>query len=216
MDEQQYSTWMDALAAVPDPRKARGQRFSWHLLLALICSALASGQQSGHGIANWVEQHAVALLKRLKPDRGKLPSESTLRRALRRLDVAALEQQIAQYIEQLRRDAPYEGCVISPQGEVLQGQAVDGKAVRGASPTWPSDSSGQPGPARQWRDTRPDGGRERKAMKLLPCPPCCKGRSYGGQSPRWMPSFPSATWRSRLMRMVATSEDRQTQSAPPI
>src|SRR5688572_16203687 len=97
MDEPQYSTLMEALADVPDPRKARGKQYPWTLLLTLVCSALASGERSGHGIATWVAEHATALLLWLRPERGCLPSESTLRRALRRVDVAALEQQLAHY-----------------------------------------------------------------------------------------------------------------------
>ena len=81
MDEPQYSTLMDALSGVPDPRKARGKQFSWILLLTLVSSALASGERSGHGIASWVAEHAAALLVWLRPERERLPSESTLRRA---------------------------------------------------------------------------------------------------------------------------------------
>ena len=75
MDEPQYSTLMDALSAVPDPRKARGKQYSWSLLLTLVSSALASGERSGHGIASWVAEHAAALLVWLHPERGRLPSD---------------------------------------------------------------------------------------------------------------------------------------------
>lgn len=132
MDEPQYSTLIDALADVPDPRKARGKQYSWTLLLTLICSALASGERGGHGIAIWVAEHATILLMRLHPERGHLPSESTLRRALRRVDVAALEQRLSQFAGAIASAAEPSVAVISAQGEILQGQALDGKAVRGA------------------------------------------------------------------------------------
>ena len=132
MDEPHSSTLMDALSAVPDPRKARGKQFSWILLLTLVSSALASGERSGHGIACWVAEHASALLAWLHPERGRLPSESTLRRALRRVDVVALEQRLAQYTCPIAVAAEPQVAVISSQGEILQGQALDGKAVRGA------------------------------------------------------------------------------------
>lgn len=51
MDKPQYSTLLEALSAVPDPRKARGKQYSWVLLLTLVSSALGSGEHSGHGIA---------------------------------------------------------------------------------------------------------------------------------------------------------------------
>jgi len=132
MDEPQYSTLLEALSAVPDPRKARGKQYSWVLLLTLVSSALGSGERSGHGIASWVAEHASALLVWLHPERGRLPSESTLRRALRQVDVAALEQRVAQYTCPIAVASEPHSAVISPAGEILQGQALDGKAVRGA------------------------------------------------------------------------------------
>jgi predicted transposase YbfD/YdcC len=132
MDEPQYSTLLEALSAVPDPRKARGKQYSWVLLLTLVSSALGSGERSGHGIATWVAEHTSALLVWLRPERDRLPSESTLRRALRQVDVAALEQRMAQYTCSIAVVAEPHSAVISSQGEILHGQALDGKAVRGA------------------------------------------------------------------------------------
>ena len=56
----------------------------------------------------------------------------TLRRALRRVDVVALEQRIAQYTNLMASAAEPQITIISAQGEILHGQALDGKAVRGA------------------------------------------------------------------------------------
>jgi hypothetical protein len=119
MDQSQYSTLNDALSAVPDPRKARGKQYSWLLLLTLICSALGSGERSAHGIACWVVEHATSLLLHLRPARGRLPSESTLRRALRYVDIDALEQCLARYTQPLAFAAVSHAAVISEQGEIL-------------------------------------------------------------------------------------------------
>ncbi|HEU5103688.1 MAG TPA: hypothetical protein VFU22_31950 [Roseiflexaceae bacterium] len=40
MDQSQYTTLMEVLAAIPDPRKARGKRYSWTLLLTLLAAGL--------------------------------------------------------------------------------------------------------------------------------------------------------------------------------
>lgn len=132
MDEPQYSTLLEALSAVPDPRKARGKQYSWVLLLTLVSSALGSGERSGHAIASWVAEHTETLLLWLRPERGRLPSESTIRRALRQVDVVALEQRVAQYTGSIATAALPHSALITPHGELLQGQALDGKAVRGA------------------------------------------------------------------------------------
>jgi predicted transposase YbfD/YdcC len=131
MDQQQYSTLLAAVAEVPDPRAARGKQHSWTLIVTIICAALASGQQSGRAIGQWAREHALELLSALQPVRGRLPSEATLRRALRQLDVTALEARIVAFGAQAT--SPHAGCILSPQGEVLQAQAIDGKTVCGAS-----------------------------------------------------------------------------------
>jgi predicted transposase YbfD/YdcC len=126
MDDRKYSTLMDAVADVPDPRKRRGQRHPWALILTLISAALLCGQHSGRAIGQWVEEHSVELLTQLPIPQRPLPSTSTLRRALRALDVRALEDRLAQFAHAL--DAATPPSAAAP----WQGQAVDGKAVRGA------------------------------------------------------------------------------------
>ena len=126
MDTPKYSTLMDAVVDIPDPRKARGKRHPWPVLLTLISAALLSGQRSGRAIGQWVDEHTVDLLTLLPLPQKPLPSTSTLRRALRAIDVTALEARLAQFAQEL--DAPPPPAETAP----WQGQAVDGKAVRGA------------------------------------------------------------------------------------
>jgi len=131
MDTPKYTTLLDALMGVPDPRKARGKQYPWRLLLTVICGALASGERSGHGIARWVTDHATTLLTQLRPARDRLPSESTVRRALRCVDVLALEHQLTAHTQTLRAGTSHPS-VVGVDGTPLHGQALDGKAVRGA------------------------------------------------------------------------------------
>ena len=123
MDEMEYRTLVEALAAVPDPRKARGRRYPWTLLLTLVSAALTSGQRSGRGIGQWVREQTDNLAALLGRPGRPLPSEATLRRAIRSVDLAALEEQLGAFGAQQRvgdRD---------PAG--LRGLAMDGKEVRG-------------------------------------------------------------------------------------
>jgi len=131
MDERQYSTLMDVFQGMLDPRKHRGRRYSWLFLLTLIASAVVSGQQTAHGIAHWVALHADELRERLQPPRSSVPSESTLRRVLRKVDATTFEQRLACHAEALAAMAPPAGTITTSTGEVLQGQAIDGKEVRG-------------------------------------------------------------------------------------
>src|SRR5262245_28728860 len=132
MTPDQYSTLLDALKMVPDPRKARGKHYPWTLLLTLIVAGLASNYQTAHAIAQWARLH-LAELRTALPALTRLPSESTLLRTLRQIDAGSLEQHLAQFVATLPTATPYAGCIISEQGEVLQGQAIDGKSVRTAT-----------------------------------------------------------------------------------
>jgi hypothetical protein len=85
--------------------------------------ALASGQQGVQAISWWVAEHAEELCALLRPPRRRLPSDLTLRRALRALDLAALERRVGRFVAG-RAAPPHAGAV---------GMTVDGKAVRGSS-----------------------------------------------------------------------------------
>ena len=128
MDHPYYSTLMDAVVDVPDPRNARGKRHPWPLLLTLISAALVGGHRSGRAIGQWVTEHGHELLTHLPIPQRPLPSTSTLRRALQAIDVEALEARIAQFVHGLDQTSPP-----TPTAGPWHGQVVDGKAVRGAN-----------------------------------------------------------------------------------
>ncbi|MEJ7653062.1 MAG: ISAs1 family transposase [Chloroflexia bacterium] len=125
MDKRHYKTMMEALADMPDPRRKRGVRHNWRLLLMLVGAAKVSGQQHGRAIAQWVGEHTESLTQMLELPPGGLPSESTLRRALRDLDVEELEQRVAQLTQGMGGEA-------TEPSESLVGWSMDGKQVCGA------------------------------------------------------------------------------------
>ena len=137
MDAPQYTDLRAALAAVPDPRRRRGRRYAWPVLLTLIAAALVSGQQRLRAIGQWVAEHAedVGPLLGLPPER--VPSAATLRRAVRAVDLSALEAQIADFVAGLPTPPPPRlgptGATPPPVAPGGVGQAIDGKAVRGAN-----------------------------------------------------------------------------------
>lgn len=132
MDTTQDSTFVDYLADLPDPRKRRGTRHAWRVVLTVISAALAAGCRSPHAIAQWVHLHAAVLHATLCPTAKRVPSESTVVRALRHMNVAALEERIAQFGQHVETSAS-EGTLCCPNGERLDALSIDGKALRGAS-----------------------------------------------------------------------------------
>ncbi len=130
MGQPKYTSLMDAIKDVPDPRKARGKRYPWLFLLELICAALASAQQTPHAIAHWITLHAAEIQENLRPTRGSMPSEATIRRLLRLIDVQVLEKQVAAHNQQVAAETK-SGEITTATGDSLQGQSVDGKELRG-------------------------------------------------------------------------------------
>ena len=94
MDHDQYSSVMAAVAGMPDPRHARGKRLEWPFIWGVIVSGLLSQHRTPAAIAQWAQRQATALVAAFRPAHGRVPSESTLRRALQRVDVVALERQV--------------------------------------------------------------------------------------------------------------------------
>lgn len=127
MDAPQCSHLCAASTDVPDPRKRRGRRYPWPVLLTPIAAALVSGQQGVRGVGRWADEHAEEFIRQLAlPER--MPSTATLRRALRAVDVTALEDRLARFAADLPTPA------VSPAAPpAWDGLAVDGKAVRGAN-----------------------------------------------------------------------------------
>lgn len=134
MDAPQYTDLRAALSAVPDPRHRRGRRYSWPVLLTLIAAALVSGQQGMRGIGQWVTEHAEDLAPPLGLAPGRVPSAATLRRAVRAVDLEALERHLSAFVAALPvpPTAPRPVAAACPSLP-WTGLALDGKAVRGAN-----------------------------------------------------------------------------------
>ena len=84
------------LASVPDPRAARGRRHPLVAILAMAAAAVLAGARSMTAIAEWAADtpqsvRAALGARRESPDHYSVPAETTIRRALGRLDPRAPE-----------------------------------------------------------------------------------------------------------------------------
>jgi predicted transposase YbfD/YdcC len=112
------------LLEIRDPRKRRGCRYEWALILLLIVLAKLAGEDKPRGIAQWVRARAAWLVKTFGLARPDLPCANTYRRTLSRPDTAeALQAHVESYLAQLPASA--SGTHI----------ALDGKTVRGTIPS---------------------------------------------------------------------------------
>lgn len=124
MDESHSKTMLEAFEEVADPRKRRGIRYPWRLLLGLIVAAMVSGNGHGRAIAQWVRELADKLKEVLELEGGRLPTESTLRRALSRMNQAhAKVARMAMHLATLPLPKPVRVATLCP------GANSDGGAV---------------------------------------------------------------------------------------
>jgi predicted transposase YbfD/YdcC len=127
--EQVALSLVDALAAVPDPRKARGVRHGVLGVLLLGACAVLAGARSFTAIAEYAHDAGAAILDRLGVG-AVAPHESTIRRVLQAVDAGALEAALRWWVSaQLAARIPEPGTPARERRRVL---ALDGKTVRGA------------------------------------------------------------------------------------
>jgi predicted transposase YbfD/YdcC len=129
--EPLQSSLLAKLAQVPDIRCKHGQVFAWSYLLAILTAGLAAGQTTILDLVDWAQQHADELIAQLQPKCRRIPSAATLRRVIRAADALSVEQQVAEHNQALDAADQMAGSVRALNGQVLRGQAVDGKDVRG-------------------------------------------------------------------------------------
>src|SRR5918911_2573202 len=109
-----------AFAAIPDPRKRRGQRYDLPFLLTCLVAALLCDCNSLEAVGRWTRDQRTVLARVCGPRRHLSPTRSLYRRLLPRLSVAHVERALAGWVQQTRPQRDREPL------------AGDGKAVRGA------------------------------------------------------------------------------------
>jgi predicted transposase YbfD/YdcC len=110
------------LREVADPRGPRGLRHSLGCVLTLAVCAVLAGARSFVAIAEWAADADAVTLAEADARRG-VPSESTFRRTLQRVDGDDLDRRLGAWAQ--ARTMPAAGA--------WRGVAVDGKTVRGSA-----------------------------------------------------------------------------------
>ena len=116
---------LQALAAVPDPRRARGRRHSLQSIFFLALSAVLAGARSYAAIADWAAVAEPEVRVCADP-----PHASTFRRLLSRLDPVALQAALTGWVLSRRNAAAQAEPAAGPLAEQRCVVAADGKTLR--------------------------------------------------------------------------------------
>ena len=114
---------MDVLHQIPDPRAARGVRYSLVTLLVLLILAKLAGQDGMKGMSEWVQLRSQKLAKLLDLSRLTMPHQTTYERMLAQLDELEFERKLGQFFAQQQE----ENITINIDGKVLRGTIPAGK-----------------------------------------------------------------------------------------
>jgi predicted transposase YbfD/YdcC len=117
------------LATVADPRHRRGVRHRLPVILGLAVCAVLAGARSFTAIAEWAADADQDTLRALGVT-GAVPSESTFRRTLQRLDADAFDDLAGQWAARRTAPGPGRRRVIAVDGKTLRGSAHDGDGGR--------------------------------------------------------------------------------------
>ena len=114
------------LARVVDPRHRRGVRHQLAGVLGLALCAVVAGARSFTAIAEWAADADGQTLRMLGVT-GAVPSESTFRRTLQRLDADAFDDLAGAWAQQATIPGPKERRIIAVDGKTLRGPARGGE-----------------------------------------------------------------------------------------
>ena len=113
------------LARVADPRHRRGVRHRLTGILGLAVCAVVAGARSFAVIAEWAANADTQTLRVLGIT-GRVPSESTFRRTLQRLDADAFDDLAGAWAQQATMPGPKERRIVAVDGKTLRGSAGGG------------------------------------------------------------------------------------------
>ncbi|UBF25864.1 transposase family protein [Kovacikia minuta CCNUW1] len=108
---------VEAFTDLPDIRRTTGQRHRQALCLALFTLAVAAGNRGFLAIGDWLKAYHAELVALFAPPKGRLPSYSTIRRTLLRLEYPVYAACLARFFGV----QPLPGETIATDGKVLRG-----------------------------------------------------------------------------------------------
>jgi len=117
------------LARITDPRHRRGVRYRLAVILGLAACAVLAGARSFTAIAEWAADADQDTLKGLGVA-GAVPSESTFRRTLQRLDAEVFDDLAGQWAARHTAPGPGGRRVIAVDGKTLRGSGHGGEDSR--------------------------------------------------------------------------------------
>jgi len=117
---------IECIAALPDPRKARGKRHPLGAMVALAVAATLCGARSYTAMAEWGRLYGADLSRALGFTREQTPCTATFFQLFRPLDRVALDACLGRW------QALVLAALPADEAPVVPAVAIDGKTLRGS------------------------------------------------------------------------------------
>lgn len=122
----------DRLQTLEDQRARRGVRYPLPIIIVMVLLAKLAGEDTPHGIAEWLKHRGDSLCRALGFKRGTTPHATTLSRVLGgAVVVEALDRLIGEYLSAIQDGSASND---SSQEQLLEILTIDGKTLRGTIP----------------------------------------------------------------------------------
>lgn len=108
---------VDAFSELIDTRRSAGKRHQQALCLAVFTIAVAAGNKGFLAIGDWLKAYQTDLVELFQPPKGRIPSYSTIRRALLRTEYQTYSACLSRFFG----IQPLSGETIAVDGKVLKG-----------------------------------------------------------------------------------------------
>jgi hypothetical protein len=108
---------VEAFADLEDTRRRAGQRHHQALCLALFTLGVVAGNRGFLAIGDWLKSYQDELVSLFSPPKGRLPSYSTIRRTLLRIEYPVYSACLSRFFGV----QPLPGETIAADGKVLRG-----------------------------------------------------------------------------------------------
>lgn len=109
---------IESLQKIRDFRAVHGRRYPLWLIMLLVIMGIMSGCRSYYALEDFGARHYEALCEKLGLTLNRLPSDTTFRRVLQKLDFALLAQQFEQWAKD------------NVEMELGEWVAIDGKGIK--------------------------------------------------------------------------------------
>ena len=103
---------IQSLQEIKDFRTSQGRRYPLWLILLLVIMGTISGCRSYYALEDFGTRHYQAVSEKLGLEVTRLPSDTTFRRILQKLDFQTLAQQFEQWVKSAFNIEPGEGVAV--------------------------------------------------------------------------------------------------------